>query len=55
MSERLLHTASVSSLGSGNGGKRGLDGVGVGTEPIEEGGFAKHAGIGDLGGMNVSI
>ena len=47
--------AGVDPLGDRRGGEGGLEWEGVGLEPGEKGGFAKDAGVRELGGMDVCI
>ncbi len=47
--------AFVDATGVRQGRKAGFEGKGVGCEPVEEGGSAKDAGVGQLRGVGVGI
>jgi len=45
----------VGAGGGEEGGEGGFEREGVDVEPIEEGGFAEDAGVGELAGVDVGI
>lgn len=53
--EGPLDAACVYCFGFGERGEATFHGEGVGVQPVEEGGFAEDAGVGELGGMDMGV